>query len=59
MIILITFSPHKLIRLSLVSILSPHKIDYFICWYNLYYFNELYVKIETRMLGELYNVLVK
>ena len=24
-----------------------------ICWYILYYFNELFVKIETRMLGEL------
>ena len=26
---------------------------YIICWYNLYYFNELYVKIEIEMLGEL------
>ena len=24
-----------------------------ICWYILYYFNELFVNIETRMLGEL------
>ena len=24
-----------------------------ICWYNLYYFNELYVKIEIKMLDEL------
>ena len=23
------------------------------CWYILYYFNELFVKIETGMLGEL------
>ena len=23
------------------------------CWYNLYYFNKLYVNIETRILGEL------
>ena len=31
------------------------RIDFFyiICWYNLYYFNELYVKIEIGMLGEL------
>ena len=33
--------------------LSPHKSDYFICQYNLYYFSELYVKIETKMLCEL------
>jgi len=26
---------------------------YTICWYSLYYFNELYVKIEIRMLGKL------
>ena len=25
---------------------------YIICWYSLYYFNELYVKIKTRMLGK-------
>ena len=24
-----------------------------ICWYSLYYFNKLYVKIEIRMLGKL------
>ena len=24
-----------------------------ICWYSLYYFNELYVKIEIEMLDEL------
>ena len=24
-----------------------------ICYYNLYYFNELYVKIEIEILGEL------
>ena len=30
-------------------------IDFFyiICWYSLYNFNNLYVKIETGMLGEL------
>ena len=26
---------------------------YIICWYSLYYFNRLYVKIKTEMLGEL------
>ena len=26
---------------------------YIICWYSLYNFNKLYVKIETGMLGEL------
>ena len=26
---------------------------YIICYYNLYYFNELYVKIGIGMLGEL------
>ena len=54
-IILINLSPHKPIRLSLslFALLSPHKSDYFICRYNLYYFSELYVKIETKMLCEL------
>ena len=32
---------------------------YIICWYSLYYFNELYVKIKTRMLDELQNEMVK
>ena len=26
---------------------------YIICQYNLYYFNKLYVKIETKILNEL------
>ena len=26
---------------------------YIICWYSLYYFNALYLKIEIRMLSEL------
>ena len=26
---------------------------YIICWYSLYYFNDLYVKIEIEMLSEL------
>ena len=26
---------------------------YIICWYNLFYFNELHIKIETRMLDGL------
>ena len=26
---------------------------YIICWYNLYYFNEFYVKREIEMLGKL------
>ena len=29
------------------------KFFYIICWYSLYSFNELYVKIEIEMLGEL------
>ena len=32
------------------------RIDFFfyiICWYNLYYFNELYVKIKIEILGKL------
>ena len=28
------------------------KFFYTICYYSLYYFNELYLKIKTKMLGK-------
>ena len=38
---------------------KKHDFFYMIWRYSLYYFNELYIKIEIEILDELYNEIVK